>query len=255
MECALNREDAIEHAPRFSVIVPAFNEEACLPQLLDTVDVARAAYRDGPDAIEVIVADNGSTDATAEIARARGCRVVSVAKRVIAAVRNGGAAAARGTLLAFTDADMRIHPETFNAIDDAMSQGRAVAGTTGVTLDRWSLGLAVTYAAFLPLVWLTRLDTGVVFCRQEDFVRVDGYNEVRRYAEDVQFLCDLRRLGRRRGQRLVRLRSVKAVASTRKFDKYGDWHYFTSFHRLFVKLLVSPGATTEFADRYWYGDR
>ena len=209
------RRDAIEPAPRFSVIIPAYNEEAYLPRLLDTVEAARAAYRDGPDAIEVIVADNGSTDATAEIARAGGCRVVPVAKRVIAAVRNGGAGVARGALLAFTDADMRLHPETFNAIDETMRQGRAVAGATGVTLDRWSLGLAVTYAAFLPLAWLTKLDTGVVFCRREDFVRVEGYNEVRRYAEDVQFLVDLRRLGRRRGQHLVRLRSVKAVASTR----------------------------------------
>ncbi|MFB3110649.1 MAG: glycosyltransferase family 2 protein, partial [Gemmatimonadales bacterium] len=114
------RRDAIEHTPRFSLIIPAYNEEAYLPRLLDTVGIARAAYRDGPDAIEVIVADNGSTDATAEIARASGCRVVSVAKRVIAAARNGGAAVARGALLAFTDADMRIHPETFNAIDEAM---------------------------------------------------------------------------------------------------------------------------------------
>jgi len=243
------------HAPRFSLIIPAYNEEAYLPQLLDTVRAARAAYREGPEAIEVIVADNGSTDATAEIARASGCRVVSVAKRVIAAVRNGGAGAARGTLLAFSDADMRIHPETFNAIDDAMRRGRTVAGTTGVTPDRWSLGLVVTFATLLPLVWLTRLDTGVVFCRREDFVRIDGYNEARKYAEDVKFLLDLRRVGRRRGQRLARLRRVKAVVSTRKFDKYGDWHYFTLFPGVLVKLLVDPSATTEFADRYWYHDR
>ena len=242
-------------APRFSLIIPAYNEESYLPRLLDTVDAARAAYRDGPDAIEVIVADNASTDATAEIARANGCRVVSVAKRVIAAARNGGAGVARGTLLAFTDADMRIHPQTFNAIDDAMRGGRAVAGTTGVTPDRWSPGLALIYALFVPLVWLTRLDTGVVFCRREDFVRVHGYNEARRYAEDVQFLLDLRRVGRRRGQRLARLRPVKAVASTRKFDKYGDWHYFTWLPRVLLKMLTSPGAAAEFADRYWYRDR
>ena len=246
---------AAEYPPRISLIVPAFNEEAYLPRLLDSVRVARASYRDGPDAIEIIVADNQSTDRTAEIARARGCRVVSVEKRVIAAARNGGAAEARGSVLAFVDADMRIHPQTFNAVDEAMSQERFVAGATGVTLERWSLGLALMFAMFLPLAWLTRMDTGVVFCRREDFVRVDGYNEARRYAEDVQFLLDLRRLGRRRGQRLVRLRPVKAIASTRKFDKYGDWHYFTWLPRVLLKTLVSPGTLKQFVDRYWYRDR
>ncbi|MBI3983139.1 MAG: glycosyltransferase [Gemmatimonadetes bacterium] len=51
--------------PRFSLIIPARNEEAYLPHLLDTVDAARSRYQAGPDAVEVIVSDNGSTDATA----------------------------------------------------------------------------------------------------------------------------------------------------------------------------------------------
>lgn len=241
--------------PYFSLIIPAYNEEAYLPPLLDTVDAARAVYRGGPQAVEVIVADNGSTDATAEIARERECRVVPVAKRVIAAARNGGAAAARGSILAFVDADMRIHPETFNAIDRALATGRVVAGATGVTLERWSAGLAVTYALFLPMVWLTRMDSGVVFCRREDFLRVGGYNEARLIAEDVQFLWDIRRLGRARSQRLGRAKSAKAIASTRKFDKHGDWHYFTQLFPMAWKLLTSPAASSDFVRHYWYEDR
>ena len=45
---------------RFSLVIPAWNEEALLPRLLDTVDVARARFRRGADAVEVIVADNAS---------------------------------------------------------------------------------------------------------------------------------------------------------------------------------------------------
>ncbi len=101
---------------RFSLIIPARNEEDYLPRLLDTVDEARARYAGGPEAVEVIVADNVSTDGTAKIARERGCRVARVEKRVIAAVRNGGTTVARGQVLAFVDADMRIHPDTFKAI-------------------------------------------------------------------------------------------------------------------------------------------
>src|SRR3990172_8688915 len=91
--------------PRHSLIIPAYNEAALLPRLLATVAQARACYRGGGDAVEVIVADNGSTDATAAIALGAGCTVVPVSKRVIAAARNGGAAAAVGEILSFVDAD------------------------------------------------------------------------------------------------------------------------------------------------------
>ncbi len=100
--------------PRFSLVIPAYNEEQYLPRLLDSIDIARDRYRQGRDAIEVIVANNASTDRTAEIATARGCSVVFVEKRAIAAARNGGARFARGEILAFIDADSAIHPETFN---------------------------------------------------------------------------------------------------------------------------------------------
>ena len=53
---------------RFSVIIPAYNEEQYLPRLLKSIEVARANYSGGRDEIEVIVADNDSSDRTAEVA-------------------------------------------------------------------------------------------------------------------------------------------------------------------------------------------
>ena len=238
--------------PRFSMVIPAYNEARWLPPLLDTIDRARAACSHGPDAVEVIVADNASTDRTAEIAAARGCRVARIETRTIAAARNGGAGAARGEILLFIDADSRIHPGTFDAVDAALATGRFVGGATGVTSERWSVGICVTWAMMLPMVWLTGMDTGVVFCRREDFVAVGGYDERRRFAEDVMFLLALRRLGRGRGQRLTRLRSVKAVASTRKFDEHGDWHYFTSVLMLPIESVLRPRSAARRVERYWY---
>jgi glycosyltransferase involved in cell wall biosynthesis len=237
--------------PRFSLVIPSFNEEKYLPRLLDSVDRARASYGPGAANIEVIVADNGSTDRTAEIASARGCRVARVEKRVIAASRNGGASIARGEILCFTDADGQIHPRTFDEIDAALLSGRVVGGATGVTMERWSVGVAVTFALLVPFVWLTGFDTGVVFCRREDFETIGGYDERLRLAEDVKFLFELRRLGRKRGERLARVTSAKGVASTRKFDDHGDWHYFTVMAKALPTLLGRASAV-EWIERYWY---
>ena len=76
-------------APALSLVVPAYNEADYLPALLASVAIARMRSSRGP--VEVIVADNASSDATARVAADAGCRVVHVARRSIAAARNGGA--------------------------------------------------------------------------------------------------------------------------------------------------------------------
>jgi glycosyltransferase involved in cell wall biosynthesis len=241
--------------PDISLVIPAYNESQFLPRLLDSIDAARASYQGGAGAIEVIVADKASPDDTAAIALARGCRVAPVSKRLIGASRNGGAAVATAPIVCFVDADMQIHPDTFNAITDALADPAIVGGATGVTMERWSIGIALTYAMLLPLVWLTNMDTGVVFMRRVDFVTTGGYPENRHYAEDVAFLWKLIQLGRRRQQRMTRLRSFKSIASARKFDRYGDWHYFWLMPMLTIGTLVPKRSGSAKARSYWYEDR
>lgn len=237
---------------RFSVIIPAYNEEHYLPRLIESVEIARKNYAGGPDQIEMIVADNDSTDRTGEIAAGLGARVVHVAKRRIAAARNVGARGASGEILCFVDADSAVHPDTFDVIDQAMKTGRYVWGVTGGKMERMSFPLFVTYWAFMPMVYLTGLDIGLSFCRREDFEAVGGYDESRLYAEDVKFPWALRRLGRTRGQRVVRLPKIKALASTRKFDQFGDWHYFWMFGHMFKSLMTWNWNDEKLAERYWY---
>ena len=237
---------------KFSVIIPAHNEEKYLPRLLESIEVARSNYSGGADEIEVIVANNQSTDRTAEVALAHGARVVNVEKRRIAAARNGGARAAGGEILCFIDADSALHPQTFDAIDRAMQSGRYIWGVTGAVLERKSFALMVTYCVAMPLVLLTGLDTGLSFCRREDFEAVGGYDESRLYAEDVILPLALRRRGRQRGQRTVRLPQVKALACTRKFDQFGDWHYFAMLGHAFKSLITRNWHDEELAERYWY---
>src|SRR4029078_12159401 len=91
--------------PTLSVIIPAFNEETCLPATLAAVGEAADGLR-----CDVICVDNESTDRTREIALARGAVVVSESVHNIGRVRNTGARAARGDVLVFVDADTWIPP-------------------------------------------------------------------------------------------------------------------------------------------------
>jgi glycosyltransferase involved in cell wall biosynthesis len=249
--------------PAISLIIPAWNEAAYLPRLLDSVDAARARY--GANRVEVIVADNDSTDETARIAAARGCRVAHVAKRAIAAARNGGAAIAQGELLAFADADLRIHPDTFAYMDVVMRQPGIVGGATGLVMERWSAGITATWYAIMPLLWLFGFDGGVVFCRRRDFFEVGGYDEKLPCSEDVHFMKALMRLGAIRRPkekyathflaRKLSLAPALALNSCRKFDKHGDWHMLREALR---GILCLPFSRKKMQDRiwqYWYEDR
>src|SRR5438093_1303856 len=97
---------------RVSVVVAARNAEATLPACLSALslqDFPRAEF-------EVLVVDDGSTDRTAEVAAAAGARVISTPPSGPAAARNRGAEAARGEILAFTDADCAPDPGWLSAM-------------------------------------------------------------------------------------------------------------------------------------------
>lgn len=97
---------------RFSVVVPAWNEEACLGACLDSI-----AAQDYEGSVEVIVVDNNSTDSTADLARARGATVVFEAQQGVCAARQAGATAATGDVIVSTDADTVFDPAWLSRID------------------------------------------------------------------------------------------------------------------------------------------
>src|SRR3990170_4939662 len=93
----------IEGGPiELSIVMPCLNEA---DPLAACIEKARRALKEGGISGEVIVADNGSTDGSPEIARKHGARVVNVTARGYGNALMGGIAAARGTYVLMGDAD------------------------------------------------------------------------------------------------------------------------------------------------------
>jgi hypothetical protein len=99
-QTSAERRNASE--PEISFVIPCLNEEAAIAGVVDDAfDALRAIGADG----EVIVVDNGSEDASAEIAAAGGARVVFEPRRGYGSAYLAGIPEARGRFVVLTDAD------------------------------------------------------------------------------------------------------------------------------------------------------
>ncbi len=113
---------------QLSVVIPAYNAAHLIGAQLEAL-----AAQEFERSWEVIVADNGSTDATAEViarycGRLPGLRVVDASDRRGAAhARNVGARAASGELIVFVDADDVVAPGFVQAMAEALQQQEFVA--------------------------------------------------------------------------------------------------------------------------------
>src|SRR5947207_5991307 len=177
-----------------SFVVPAHNEQAYLPRTLQAIHAAARAAG-GP--YEVVVVDDASTDATADVARQFGATVVAVNHRQIAATRNAGARAAQGERLFFVDADTVIGPAVVAAALRHLDRGAAGGGAPA----RFE-GPVPLYAHLLLwwLGWLMRLaglcGGAFMFCSRDAFLATGGFDERLFGAEDAKMAWALRREGR-----------------------------------------------------------
>ncbi|MQA29369.1 MAG: glycosyltransferase [Luteitalea sp.] len=228
-----------------SFIVPAHNEEQLIGA---TLDALHAAARDLELRYELIVVDDGSRDATAAIAAARGARVVAVDVRHIARARNLGVRSARGDTLIFVDADTLVPAATLRASIDALAAGAAGGGAT-VTFDgRVPIWGAVMLPVVRGLLRAANVPAGCyVFCTRAAFEAAGAFDERLFAAEEIAFGRALRRHGR-----LVILREV-VTTSGRKLRTHTVWEGLRQ-----LGAVVSQGPSSiRSRDRLslWYGDR
>ena len=114
--------------PRLSVVIPAYNEERRLPESLAKI---RAFLETRGQSFEIVVADDGSRDATAAVAEAKG----GAATRVLRGETNRGKGhavrtgmlAARGERRLMTDADLSTPIEEIVHLEGRLASGSDVA--------------------------------------------------------------------------------------------------------------------------------
>jgi glycosyltransferase involved in cell wall biosynthesis len=109
-----------------TAIVPARNEAPCIAAVVQGLLVLRTP-QGAPLLMEVLVADNGSTDDTARIARDHGARVIDVAQAGYGRACWEAVHASRGSVLLFVDGDGAADPADAPALLDAITNGASLA--------------------------------------------------------------------------------------------------------------------------------
>ena len=211
--------------PSISVIIPAFNEAGYISETLKRLGAAEQHFKAIAAAdIEILVVDNASMDATAELARSAGATVVYEAEHNVARVRNGGAAAARHDILVFLDADTLVPPELLLGIARAMTDPQCVGGSVDI-LHRPVSRILRAYLVFWRVLGLIggMAQGACQFCRKSVFQELGGYDETWYMGEDVDFYWRLKRLARRRGLRMSFIGELQVIPSPRRFDQWPIW--------------------------------
>jgi glycosyltransferase involved in cell wall biosynthesis len=232
----------------YSIIIPAYNEEAVLEYTLDQLKMAMSTVLlQG----EIIVADNNSTDRTAEIARNAGAMVAFEPINQISRARNAGAKQARGRYLVFIDADTVIPPKLLQTALQNLESDQCCGGGATVTMDADIQGVAKKMVnTWNALSKRFQLAAGCfVYVRREDFEACGGFSESVYASEEIWLSRCLKRHSKNNGRVFRIITEPSAITSGRKLL----WHGYAYQVVLILTLILFPFMTRfKWACGFWY---
>lgn len=182
-------------APQLSFVIPVRNDavrlETCLKSILRNPQEAHA--------VEIVVIDNGSSDASADVGRRFGARVLVVENARVSELRNRGARYATGSSLAFVDADNEIGAGWIETVTDILKiEGVGAAGALyqppadGTWVQRAFALLRGRTRGQGDALWL---GSGNLAVARAAFESVDGFDVSLETCEDVDLCNRLRAKG------------------------------------------------------------
>ncbi len=212
---------------RYSVIIPTYNEEKYLPILLENI----------PKDIEIIIADNFSTDKTREIAKNYQCNIINGG--LPGEARNRGARVSSSSWIIFFDADVKIDKDFFTKLDTELKKNTCIGATTLVRplsnnlFDKlyfmFSNVCIYLFQYFKPLA-----HGFIIIVNKKKFLSINGFDESLNMGEDFDLSSRLSKLGK-----FKVLRNISVYVSMRRFDKEGRltllWKYTLSTLNFFFR--------------------
>jgi rSAM/selenodomain-associated transferase 2 len=195
------------HRIKFSMIIPVFNEAALIRSFLHQV-------RERATGAEIIVADGGSSDGTADLARGL-CDQLVVSKRNRAIQMNAGGGAARGEILWFLHVDAEVPWKCLDEIERIMADPKISGGYFRIRLPRAAIyRLTDSFAHYAGILLRMRCGDHGLFCRRTTFLDIGGFPEMP-LMEDVEFFRRLQRRGR------VAHSHKRILVSARRYETIG----------------------------------
>ena len=175
-----------------SVIIPAYNAEKYLEEAVSSV---RAQHWEGET--EILVINDGSTDATAEVGGKLGCFVLNKERGGAASARNTGIRVSGGAWMLLLDADDMLCPDALKSLYQPFTEKPETAAVFGRARDFISPELASeqqnvlqtrdgSYRGILP---------GCSLIRRKVFDQIGLFNESLQSGETVEWMMKLRSSG------------------------------------------------------------
>lgn len=180
--------------PLVSVVIPVRNDAGNLARCLKAIQDQPSAR-----AVEIIVADNGSTDPSRDVARSFGAVVLHLPGVPVSTLRNEGMRVARGSLVALIDADNQIAAGWLAAALPHFDNGNVAAigrdyssPTGGTWVQKLYDGFRRHPETVQPVRWLA---TGNMVVRRSAALEINGFDESLETSEDFDFCNRLRSRG------------------------------------------------------------
>ena len=226
---------------KLSFIIPAWNEEVLIGATITSLHLASEDFE-----YEIIVANDGSEDRTADIASELGAKVVHCMNRQIGPTRNDGAKAATGDVYIFVDADTIVSKKVVGETVEAIHNGAVAGGSFPVFEGELPLFAKVLTPILRITFKMLRVAAGAyLFCTRESFEKAGGFDPKFFAAEEVHLSNKLHEFGK-----YTTIKS-RVVTSGRKFRTH------SSLHIMATLVLVSiPGIrNVKKRKNLWYGPR
>lgn len=226
---------------KISIIIPTYNEEDYLPDLLKSIK------RQNFDDLEVIIADAHSTDKTVEIAKSFGCKIVPGGLPGVG--RNNGAKIAQGKILIFLDADSVL---TNNYITSTIEE-----------FELHNLGIAITQIVPLEKGFINQISHELAnyLTKQISHIKphgagcygiitykslhqkVNGFDEKLDFGEDTDYIERIGKISR-----FKVLKNPRLLISTRRLEEEGLREITLKYAKSTAKQMVGRKVTLDELD-------